>query len=358
MEITIGQSGATGQTENIQGDGGVSSVTESKSQNLDDIIKNSIASTKKNTNTDNESNGNTEIQEIQQEDTKTENVKTEAVEEDPTSKADDDLTAPRSWKADKKELFYTLPRDLQEELVRREKDLEKHLHTKTQELANQQKIYTEIDQVVAPFKKEWELSGTTPAQVLSNALKLELAFRENPRNALILLGQEYGLDFRNEVSEQSNNQLNELLEVVEQLQEKVSSFENSQAESRQTALLDFIEDWKSSKDANGSAKYPYYDLLEQDMELLIPAIQKKYPDATISTWLDKAYQLAMIDNEDVQLKIKSKSALQKVSKAQEQAENAKKASFAIKNSQSGTPEMGVADNLEGIIWQEIRKRKF
>jgi len=100
------------------------------------------------------------------------------------------LDAPASWTAAAKEVWPTLARELQDEILRREGDWQRT----DGERATKLKGYEAIDAALEPVRQNLELNGVEPAQYVRQLSAADQYLRTNPNEAIQWLAQQYGVD--------------------------------------------------------------------------------------------------------------------------------------------------------------------
>lgn len=86
------------------------------------------------------------------------------------------LKAPQSWKANLREKWGTLPRELQEEVLRREKEISSGL----EQHAGSKKFQQEWQQTIGPYEAMIRAEGANPLGAVQNLLQTAMALRTAP----------------------------------------------------------------------------------------------------------------------------------------------------------------------------------
>ena len=94
------------------------------------------------------------------------------------------LEAPKNWSEEVRSKFKDLPRDAQEYMLKRDKEMTADYTRKTQEVAQQRKSFESLDRVMAPMRQQISASGIGEAEYISRLLNADMALRNNPKIAL------------------------------------------------------------------------------------------------------------------------------------------------------------------------------
>lgn len=242
-------------------------------------------------------------------------VETESTET-PTLAA---LDAPSNFSAEQRETFSKLPREAQEIILARHKDMQEDYTRKTTELANARKSVDEINAVLEPYKQEMELAGVKPNDVIQRLLAAQRYLQSDPVNGVKWLAQQFNVDLKAFAPKEEEAYVDptvkalrdELNQLKASLQQREAAAQNQTVSEAQKMITAFAE----AKNEDGTAKHPHYESLKSVMAPIV---------ATGKT-LEEAYDIARytIPSEIERLKAEvAKSA---------QAEAVRKAEEARKN---------------------------
>ena len=139
------------------------------------------------------------------------------------------IRPPASWSAEAKSLFATLPPAIQAEAAKRERDIDKAL----QERAQQLKSYEPLDAVIAPIRDRLALAGTdAPTYFRSLVAADDMLRGPNKLQAIAQIAQGYGIDLRALVNGQQQPQQAQQLDPFMQ---RLSTLEQHIAQQQQVA---------------------------------------------------------------------------------------------------------------------------
>lgn len=210
------------------------------------------------------------------------------------------LEAPQLWPADAKDRFKNLPRETQEFLLDRDKQMNGDYTRKTQEVARLRNHYEALDKALEPFMPVLASQKKTPAQLVHEMAQLELAMQRNPLETLRHLAATYRVDPSQLVPAQQTQSpamrdpaIQALLQEVNQLREWKSQ-QDTLAQGRSASDMELtVRDFAEEKDAKGGLLRPYFNDVAHVVSSLLPQIKSQYPDADNFSVLQAAYEEAM-----------------------------------------------------------------
>lgn len=303
----------------------------------------------------------------------------EAVEEDkPEGEEDEDsdvapINPPSNWPQQEQVFFRKLPPALQHAYMDRARAMVADYTTKTQQLAQVRRYYQEVDQVIAPRIKAWQLSGMSTGQALTQLLALSDLASEKPVEFIKYFSQVRGIDLNSLVGQPASGaapdgqgyvdpqvaalqrQLAQVQstvsQTVQQQKQREEAARRAQYEAQQRNAEAVINQYASQVDQNGKPVYPFFNELEGMIATLIQTGQaRNIPDA---------YNLAVWANPQTRQKMLARSRAEENAKARKQAEKARKSAVSVSGahgSGSGrikTDDMSVRDLLRGAYRGDI-----
>ena len=263
------------------------------------------------------------------------------------------LEAPRNWSEDVRSKFNNLPRDAQEYMLKRDKEMTADYTRKTQEVAEQRKSYESLDKVIAPMRQHINASGVGEAEYISRLLNADMALRNNPKMALKQLAQGYGIDLSS-IEEtvdwnDTDPQIAQLKQQNQAILAELNQFKQQNLQSARQQTEAQINGFANTKDDKGNLKYPHFDKLRVKMGNLIDAGEAK--------GLEDAYAKAVrLDDE---LYKQSLDAQRKSAKAEEDARRkaaVEKAKKVRPRTATAPPSGSVkATDLDALLMESISK---
>ena len=261
------------------------------------------------------------------------------------------LEAPKNWSEDVRSKFKDLPRDAQEYMLKRDKEMTADYTRKTQEVAQQRKSFESLDKVIAPMRQQIAASGVGEAEYISRLLNADMALRNNPKMAIKQLAQGYGIDLssieENVDWNDSDPQITQLQQQNQAILAELNQFKQQNLQSARQQTENQISTFAQSKDEKGNLKYPHFEQVRVKMGNLIDAGEAK--------GLEDAYAKSIRLDDD--LYKQSLDSQRKSAKAEEDArrkaavEKAKK----VRPRTATTPPSGSVKNsdLDSLLMESI-----
>lgn len=267
------------------------------------------------------------------------------------------LEAPKNWSDDVKKVFDTLPRESQEFMIKRDKEMTSDYTKKTQDLAEQRKNIEALDKVLQPARQNIQATGIGEAEYISRLLNADQALRTNPKMALRQLAQGYGINLSSleDESESWNDpdpQYAQLLQQNQQIMAELNQFKQQNMQSTVAQTEQTVEQFSTKTDANGNLLHPHFDKVRVKMGNLIDAGEAK--------GLDDAYAKAVRLDDDLYAEALKQSQLsvkkQEDSKRKKAVEKARK----VKPSASANPPKGSVkpSDLDSLLMTNIEGAGF
>ena len=267
------------------------------------------------------------------------------------------LEAPKNWSDDVKKVFNTLPRESQEFMIKRDKEMTSDYTKKTQDLAEQRKNIEALDKVLQPARQNIQATGIGEAEYISRLLNADQALRTNPKMALRQLAQGYGINLSSleDESESWNDpdpQIAQLMQQNQQIMAELNQFKQQNMQSTVAQTEQTVEQFSTKTDANGNLLHPHFDKVRVKMGNLIDAGEAK--------GLDDAYAKAVRLDDDLYAEALKASQLsvkkQEDSKRKKAVEKARK----VKPSASANPPKGSVkpSDLDSLLMTNIEGAGF
>ena len=263
------------------------------------------------------------------------------------------LEAPKNWSEEVRSKFKDLPRDAQEYMLKRDKEMTADYTRKTQEVAEQRKSFESLDKVIAPMRQQIAASGVGEAEYISRLLNADMALRNNPKMAIKQLAQGYGIDLSS-IEEtvdwnDTDPQIAQLKQQNQAILAELNQFKQQNLQSARQQTEAQINGFANTKDDKGNLKYPHFDKLRVKMGNLIDAGEAK--------GLEDAYAKAVrLDDE---LYKQSLDAQRKSAKAEEDARRkaaVEKAKKVRPRTATAPPSGSVkATDLDALLMESISK---
>lgn len=276
-------------------------------------------------------------------------------EDDQESESDEieAIEAPQHWAPADRERFQNLPKEAQEFVLDRHKSMEADYTRKTQEIAAIRKRGEALDEVIAPYRSEFQLSGMDDTAAIRQLFSVHDYLKRDPNNAIQWLAQTYGADL-NAPQQEVDPAVRQLEQRINQMHQEQQSTLQAQQEQQQQALVNQIKAFEEEKDEGGSLKHPHFQEVYDDMVALLQMGK--------SSDLEDAYNQAVAMNPNLHqatLKQKEEQAKkqEKAEKAK-QAKRAKKAASGVKSSGASVKKeqpQSLRDEIAGLVNQQLNQ---
>ena len=267
------------------------------------------------------------------------------------------MAAPNHWPKDFAAKFEALEAPAQHMFMERYKDLEGDYTRKTQEIAKYKKRNEAFDEIMAPFKGDFERAGMDEVGAVRQLLAAHDYLRKDPQNAIAWLANQYGVDMAaigNDPSaedEFADPQVKQLQQQVAQLTGFIQNQQTQQQSQVQQSTQSLIDQFAAETDANGNPKHPHFDRVRGVMGSLISSENAKD--------LATAYEMAVYaDPELRQEQVKAMAAAQ--SQDNVKTEAVKKAKKAARSKVRGSaspaaPALPANASIRDTIQASIRQ---
>ena len=236
------------------------------------------------------------------------------------------LPAPNHWPKDFAAKFEALEPPAQHLFMQRYKDLEGDYTKKTQAIAKYKKRQDAFDEIMAPFKSQFERAGMDDVGAVRQLLAAHDYLRKDPANAINWLASQYGVDIGaigNDPAledEFADPQVKQLQQQVAQLTGFIQNQQTQQQSYEQASTQSFIDQFAAETDASGNPAHPHFETVRSVMGSLISSgnatdLKSAYEAAVYANPELRQEELKRVAAPQSQAKVKTE-AVQKAKKAQ------------------------------------------
>jgi hypothetical protein len=236
------------------------------------------------------------------------------------------LPAPNHWPKDFAAKFEALEPPAQHLFMQRYKDLEGDYTKKTQAIAKYKKRQDAFDEIMQPFKGDFERAGMDDVGAVRQLLAAHDYLRKDPANAINWLASQYGVDigaigndpaFEDEFADP---QVKQLQQQVAQLTGFIQNQQTQQQSYEQASTQSFIDQFAAETDASGNPAHPHFETVRSVMGSLISSgnatdLKSAYEAAVYANPELRQEELKRVAARQSQAKVKTE-AVQKAKKAQ------------------------------------------
>ena len=248
-------------------------------------------------------------------------------EDEPAEAAElEALPAPNHWPKDFAAKFEALEPPAQHLFMQRYKDLEGDYTKKTQAIAKYKKRQDAFDEIMQPFKGDFERAGMDDVGAVRQLLAAHDYLRKDPANAINWLASQYGVDIGaigNDPAledEFADPQVKALQQQVAQLTGFIQNQQTQQQSYEQASTQSFIDQFAAETDASGNPAHPHFETVRSVMGSLISSgnatdLKSAYEAAVYANPELRQAELERVAARQSQAKVKTE-AVQKAKKAQ------------------------------------------
>lgn len=272
------------------------------------------------------------------------------------------LIAPNHWTKDGKDGFNALPRNIQEVLLKREKDRERGIQKQLEEINKSKKAYGELETFISPHVERWNLNGVQPTQVIQQLVAAQDFLNRNPVEGLKWLAKSYGLDLAQlaqaSVSngQQASNQPDpQIYHEIQTLRAQLQAIQEEKTNGAINSTISEIESFATEMGANGVPLRPYFEDVAEEIGKWIQIVRQSKPDAANRDVLNEAYDRAVWANPDTRnamLQMQAKAKELELRKKSNAAANAGKSISGSPGNTSGSVASGSLREQLEAAWEE------
>lgn len=268
------------------------------------------------------------------------------------------IKPPNSWSAESKSLWNKLPREVQQEALRREKETQAELTRTKQSVSRFMDGYGPVAQILSPYENELRMRGLSPAYMVQEMIKDKTFEDTDPQGYILQKMQQYGFRPEQFIQQQTQNIPPELQGVLAPLQRELAQVRSvrqqmemqeanrrmAEQNARNNEIASAMEDFGSKNSDNPVIQDPEFiqELVEQ-----AAYITERQPNKPASERLSLAYERAL------KLTKKGQQYLEQQSKAKQM--QVQKAKIAQAKAAGSSISGSVADTIaEPKIGKTVR----
>lgn len=198
------------------------------------------------------------------------------------------ILPPQSWSATAKDNWATLPRAIQEEVDRRERDVQRAFR----ERAEQTNVLEPLAQAIQPYSQKLALRGVHPAAAVQQLLAVQDLLESNPIEGIAHVARAYGVDLRQyatafaQAQQPVDPNVAAANDRIGKLESMLTSWQQGAQQQEQARINAEVQAF-----AADSRSHPYFEHVRMRMADLMG---KGAADT-----LAQAYKIACAENEDI-----------------------------------------------------------
>lgn len=269
-----------------------------------------------------------------------------------------EIPAPISWKAEKREAFASLPRDVKQYIVDRERESQSLLTQKSQEFAQAIRGHEELLQVIEPEMQKFARARVSPAQAVHYLLKGQEFLETNPQEAIKRLADMHGVDLQSLAlngSTEANPEIQTLRRELDELRGYYSTQQEQAQQQYISSLNNHVEAFRQAKDAEGNQLYPYASdpQFEDAMSYEVRKLRAVNPQMNASELLTKAYENTLWTMPELrEAELKKRAGIndaRRISDEKAKAAKARNLAVTVNGAPRGTSKLNSSGSLRGDI---------
>jgi len=263
--------------------------------------------------------------------------------------AGEEVQVPKSWSAEKAELYKAASPELREYINQREAEVGQGFASRAEQLQQYQSRVEPVMQSLKPLDGMLAQSGVSHAEYVSGLVKADQFIRQNPQQAIQHIARQANIDLDElafmPAPEAPNPELMALRQQVQQTRQQMEAWQNQASQSYEQQVADQIQTFQAEASETGEPLHPHFEAVKPLMASLLQTGQAE--------GLQDAYDMAVYAHPQVRESvISSNPAVVEATTAAKQ-----RAAAAKSTSIRGTPSAGVsiADQPANSLREEISK---
>lgn len=269
-----------------------------------------------------------------------------------------EIPAPISWKAEKRELFGQLPRDVKQYIVDRERESQSLLTQKSQEFAQAIRGHEELLNVIEPEMEKFAKARISPAQGIHYLLKGQEFLENNPQEAIKRLAEMHGVDLQT-LALNGPTEIDPQLQAVRKELDELRGYYTTQQEQAynqyMSSLNQQVESFRQAKDAQGNQLYPHASdpQFEDAMSYEVRKLRQINPQMNASELLTRAYENTLWTVPELrEAELKKRTGIseaRRISDEKAKAVKAKNLAVTVNGAPGGAGKLNTDGSLRGDI---------
>lgn len=239
------------------------------------------------------------------------------------------ILPPQAWSAAARDNWTKLPRPVQEEIDRRERDVQRAF----QQRAEQAHVLEPLAQAIQPYASKLHLRGVNPAAAVTQLLAVQDLLDSDPIAGVAHVAKVYGVDLRQFATAFTQSQqpqdpaVRELAQRVAQQDQMLRQWQQGAEAQEQSRINDEVQSF-----AADAQRYPYFEHVRPRMA--------DFMATGVATTLAEAYRMACAVDERVAAAIRQNEAA-----AERAARNTQEREAAARARRAGVSVTGVPGGL-------------
>lgn len=269
-----------------------------------------------------------------------------AEEEQPETPA---IEPPLSWSKEAKAKWSEIPPEAQEIIANRERDA----HTAITKLGQEVKAYEPLKDTLNHYSEVFKANNLEPAQGVARLLEVQSMLDKDPVAGVREIAKAYSVDlaeFAFEDLQENAPEITSLQNEISELKQRLEARDRADQEQAQQQYQSQVNQMNELV-AQFSADKPHFDRLSPVIDINIKAIREREPGLQAREVLEKAYNAALYQDDELREEMQKKHIAEAEKAALEKARKAAEAAAlnVSSNEQGALTKANLDDKLD-IIW--------
>ena len=297
------------------------------------------------------------------------------VEERPEAEAKDEpqpIDPPKSWSRHEHDAWKLLPSEVQKALVERDDKRNTDFEAIRSKADASERALSEFRAAFEPFRDRLAYNGVTEVQALNQLLAAQKLLDQDAVAGITQLARTYGVDLSQfgrqqqageadsryvdpEIAElkRQNQDLTQHIRALQQGQQQAAATTRQMQQNAALAPgVRMIEEFRSTKNEDGSPAYPHFDALQSEITAQASWIRQGNPGLTGRDLLAQAYEQAVWSRPDLRAeRLKAEQARWSEAERKRQTEDADRAAKAQRVNVRPSGHAQGTPSLKGKSWE-------
>lgn len=213
----------------------------------------------------------------------------------PPEVTEEPIPPPPSYSKESREFWSSIPRQLQQEIYKRETDRDRAYYGKMEEIARRHREYQALDDLFAPYRDEMLAKGLSHQQLVGQYLAFEKAYAADPVRVInnLLAAQGLKVEDLTRVNQAEDPRYQSLLQEVNQLRGMMTNREQEQEHQYEELARQEAYNFANEMGEDGKPLRPYFEQVAPVMLPLMEQFREANPGASNRQILEAAYDWAV-----------------------------------------------------------------
>lgn len=264
------------------------------------------------------------------------------------------VMAPLSWSNAEKEMFSKLPRDLQHQVVERERQRDAFIQRKSQEVSATLRDYSQAIPEVEREHQRLLSKGVnlSKGEILTTLINGQRALESDPVNGLRQLAESFGVDLAQLASEPAPDpRLSQMQQQLSYYQNQLQGIQSAQQAEYTNHLSSVVDGFKTAVNDKGQPLFPYAQdpNFEYAMAEEVKVLRAQNPYAGPDQLLQAAYDALVWKTPELrEAEIQKQMGIQearRISAEKQKVQQARRLGASISGAPNGTVQVSAGNSL-------------